>query len=339
MGKTNILQHKSWHVYNRDNVEKVRRDEENARLEQEEKDSRIAFAEQEARTEALRKKAGIRGPERSNEGAVVSHFNLFFDEQRAQEKANQAAKDKHTAIEQQAWEKKVGILKQLGEGSKELGTLPWYEDIYKNDAMLQKKKRAPNAMHDPLTRISEYLEAKHPSNDVNKRIASKTSMTTTRPTTSNPALVDVSRDADRIRVHKSAKHAKDRDSIASDRVATEDRYSSTSKRKRSGKDKKEIKRSSKKDKRHKSDNHSSNGSNDERRSSVRRTEKYVDDEERLATKALRLAKLREESALRVADDRKRIRELVQTSNPIEEQRRYNSQFNPQFARQTHGRRQ
>ena len=41
-----ILKHKSWHVWNRDNREKVERDEANARAEEDEKRHRADMAEQ-----------------------------------------------------------------------------------------------------------------------------------------------------------------------------------------------------------------------------------------------------------------------------------------------------
>ncbi len=53
----NILHHKSWHVRTKRNIERVRRDEEIARQDELSKEKRILLAEQERRTQLLRDKA------------------------------------------------------------------------------------------------------------------------------------------------------------------------------------------------------------------------------------------------------------------------------------------
>jgi N-terminal domain of CBF1 interacting co-repressor CIR len=44
MGKLNIAHHKSYHPYRRDNIEKVRRDEEEARLKEAKEEGRMMLA-------------------------------------------------------------------------------------------------------------------------------------------------------------------------------------------------------------------------------------------------------------------------------------------------------
>ena len=44
MGKLNIAHHKSYHPYRRDNIERVRKDEEEARRKEENEDGRMMLA-------------------------------------------------------------------------------------------------------------------------------------------------------------------------------------------------------------------------------------------------------------------------------------------------------
>ena len=44
MGKLNIAHHKSYHPYRRNNIERVRRDEEEARLKEEKEEGRMLLA-------------------------------------------------------------------------------------------------------------------------------------------------------------------------------------------------------------------------------------------------------------------------------------------------------
>lgn len=44
MGKLNIAHHKSYHPYRRDNIDRVRRDEEEAKLKEEKEEGRMLLA-------------------------------------------------------------------------------------------------------------------------------------------------------------------------------------------------------------------------------------------------------------------------------------------------------
>ncbi|KAG8687003.1 hypothetical protein FRC09_013796, partial [Ceratobasidium sp. 395] len=57
MGKLNIAHHKSYHPYRADNIERVRRDEEEARLKEAQEDGRVMLADSEARIALLRERA------------------------------------------------------------------------------------------------------------------------------------------------------------------------------------------------------------------------------------------------------------------------------------------
>ncbi|KAI0329348.1 hypothetical protein GY45DRAFT_876959 [Cubamyces sp. BRFM 1775] len=61
MGKLNIAHHKSYHPYRRDNIERVRRDEEEARLREAVEEGRMMLADSEARMDLLRQRAGLGG--------------------------------------------------------------------------------------------------------------------------------------------------------------------------------------------------------------------------------------------------------------------------------------
>ncbi|KAL4063930.1 hypothetical protein V8B97DRAFT_1920313 [Scleroderma yunnanense] len=60
MGKPNIAHHTSYHPYRRDNIERVRRDEEEAAKQEADKESRMALADAEARLTLLREHIGLR---------------------------------------------------------------------------------------------------------------------------------------------------------------------------------------------------------------------------------------------------------------------------------------
>ncbi|TFK81345.1 hypothetical protein K466DRAFT_502299 [Polyporus arcularius HHB13444] len=62
MGKLNIAHHKSYHPYRRDNIERVRKDEEEARQKEAVEEGRMMLADSEARMDLLRQRAGLAGP-------------------------------------------------------------------------------------------------------------------------------------------------------------------------------------------------------------------------------------------------------------------------------------
>ncbi|TKA53551.1 hypothetical protein B0A53_03842 [Rhodotorula sp. CCFEE 5036] len=63
-----LLPHKSWHVYNQENVARVKRDEAQAALEQEQHDDRAFRADAEARLDRLRNKHSSRKRRRTDDG-------------------------------------------------------------------------------------------------------------------------------------------------------------------------------------------------------------------------------------------------------------------------------
>ncbi|KAM6223569.1 leukocyte receptor cluster member 1 [Rhynchocyon petersi] len=166
----NILPKKSWHVRNKDNVARVRRDEAQAREEEKERERRALLAQQEARTEFLRKKARHlnshpeleaveagsprSGPvdlfrELLEEGKSVTRGNKDYEEEKRQEKERQ--------------EKALGILTYLGQSAAEAQTQPpWYQ--------LPPSREAPKSSPGPDEKIKSRLD---PLREIHKHLGKK----------------------------------------------------------------------------------------------------------------------------------------------------------------------
>ncbi|XP_072250260.1 leukocyte receptor cluster member 1 [Leuresthes tenuis] len=143
----NILPKKSWHVRNKDNIERVRKDEAQAAEEEREAKRRVERAEQEARTEYLRRKAraalqsagvgrdGDDDVDDKRSGGTLEHLNLFPLEESSEKKGNEEyLREKKEEKEKQ--ERAIGLLVSLGPqpGSE---VTPWY---LKSGAEKEEKK-------------------------------------------------------------------------------------------------------------------------------------------------------------------------------------------------------
>lgn len=108
----NILHHKSWHVRTKQNIARVRRDEERARKEEEEKLRRINVAEHEARINELRVK---KSKNSTNHEAITTQpstsFNLF--ENYKDKVSKDFEKEDEKKKDQEKWEVKAGIFSYL----------------------------------------------------------------------------------------------------------------------------------------------------------------------------------------------------------------------------------
>lgn len=142
----NILPKKSWHVRNKDNVARVRRDEAQAAEEEREAKRRVERAEQEARTEYLRRKSraalqseGVkRDDDEEQSGTSLDHLNLFPLEEASEKKGNEEyLREKKEEKEKQ--ERAIGLLVSLGPqpGSE---VTPWYMKTSKEKEEERKEK-------------------------------------------------------------------------------------------------------------------------------------------------------------------------------------------------------
>ncbi|KAI5885076.1 uncharacterized protein SCHCODRAFT_02645027 [Schizophyllum commune H4-8] len=188
MGRLVIAHHKSYHPYRRDNIERVRRDEEEAELKEAQAEGKMALADAEARIALLRDRAGIsdkkKKSRRDDDDKLASsvpnsvnaelgaplprtngHINFFED----LEQSSMVA-----AIKSSSASKKAGPSTSTAEDDKGIALAPserdlnpWYssrEMPPPTDKEEQRRRRDSNrkSAHDPLTSITKQLSS-HPS--------------------------------------------------------------------------------------------------------------------------------------------------------------------------------
>ncbi|XP_044134136.1 leukocyte receptor cluster member 1 [Bufo gargarizans] len=168
----NILPKKSWHVRNKDNVARVRRDEAQAAEEERQRGKRAELAEQEARTDFLRKKARSSLPETSTARSTVvevyeesGHINLFQDVQEGKGTTHGNKEyEEEKRREKERQEKALGILTYLGQSAAEAQTCrPWYQEVpvhHKKEEDDTAKDEKLKRMLDPMTEMEKYLHKK-----------------------------------------------------------------------------------------------------------------------------------------------------------------------------------
>uniref|UniRef100_A0A8C5P8A7 Leukocyte receptor cluster member 1 n=1 Tax=Leptobrachium leishanense TaxID=445787 RepID=A0A8C5P8A7_9ANUR len=166
----NILPKKSWHVRNKDNVARVRRDEAQAAEEERVRRKRAELAEQEARTGLLRKRTRLEAGEEEVQELLrldgdTDHINLFRDvgEGKGTDKGNKEYEEEKRK-EKERQEKALGILTYLGQSAAESQTCrPWYHDVparsKKESDGAAKDKKLKTSL-DPIHQMERYLQKK-----------------------------------------------------------------------------------------------------------------------------------------------------------------------------------
>ncbi|KAH9918570.1 uncharacterized protein BXZ73DRAFT_52910 [Epithele typhae] len=195
MGKLNIAHHKSYHPYRRDNIERVRRDEEEAQLKEAAEDGRIMLADSEARMELLRQRAGVKRV-RAHDGSDLEdalqkqrdeqerglekdgvpeagpssltnakgHINLFEDIERSEMTLSIPVRSTKRRSNDPDGKEETEKGFPLAPLAKDLN--PWYSDRGHErnrelDGDKQRRDLARKSTHDPLTSINTQLASRH----------------------------------------------------------------------------------------------------------------------------------------------------------------------------------
>lgn len=171
----NILPKKRWHVRTKQNIERVRRDEAKAAEEEKELQRRIKLAEQEARTDLLRKRA--RHDAKNEEGTKElessqkhQHVNFFEEIEEAGRYVGGSNKEYELEkkVEKEKFEKNIGLLTYLGQSSVEAtGNAPWYTQPR------NAKKRDADSDSDDETASKKYKDSIDPLNEMKRYLAHK----------------------------------------------------------------------------------------------------------------------------------------------------------------------
>ena len=157
MGKTNILQHKSWHVYSEKNRERVRRDEEKAKQEEEKKAQRALAAEQEARLDHLRANCSSSTADGYSDRKLKQHALKGNPEREAEERiAKERLESRFTMY--------------LGGNRDGKMKAPWYATSDYGRASTKSQSERRKKLEDPLESIKKSLsESEKDSNSINSK--------------------------------------------------------------------------------------------------------------------------------------------------------------------------
>lgn len=317
----NILPHKSWHVRTKKNIARVRRDEEKAAKEEEERLRRVNLAEHEARIQVLKAKRGLPDDEAkrtrkdSTEGKDQQEkFSLFDNYQDTG--GRDTEKEAEKKAEQEKWEVKTGIFSYIDGRYKHENEDQWYLKVPRDrekqeevkDKVLDLKEDRAKQRLDPLLEIKRNLaqmekNSNESSASTSTTLPNQTTMRIDVKPEIKTELVDYHQGSRKNRSHHS-----------------EEKKHKKKKKEKSSKHAKSH-RKSKKRRHHSSDSDS-------------------EDDDKRAEKEALAQRLRLERLERERKERLRTQLLLQgPSQPkadaatLANQQRYNSQFNPHIARQ------
>ncbi|KAI8599419.1 hypothetical protein EDD21DRAFT_433197 [Dissophora ornata] len=181
----NILPHKSWHVYNQKNRDKVRRDEAKAEEEEKQTNDRAIAADREHRLTVLRQRAQKRlsnnlGDEQSEQDrdqgqstvgppvpedtkavtVAAQHVNFWSDLEQHDTKSRQGNPENEAEVKakKEKWDRTVAM--HLDTGVK--GQSPWYTSKHAGSMTTSRRKEDANGFsktrEDPLNLVKKMLD-------------------------------------------------------------------------------------------------------------------------------------------------------------------------------------
>lgn len=329
----NILPHKSWHVRTKANIARVRKDEAKAAEEEKERQRRIELAESEARTSHLREKAKQKfgniklSPEHQSsvkeekESVAHEHVNLFRDVEEGTDgfKKTNEDREKEEKETQEKYEKSIGYLTYLGQDTK---VTSWYQTKRLRDDLQEatvvedddESQNKAKQRHDPLNVIQKYLGPQKPSKAKTNQVASETSQS-------------ISKKRKHSNISKMGSKKRKRSKRGTESSDCSDSSSSKYRRKkRKHKHKKQKKKKSRKE--ILTDSSPDSSEEDKKnRLEMLRQERLKREREENARAEKVLAKLRGEMLPEESG------EVNTSEEPRRQKQKYNSQYNPDLAKQ------
>ncbi|XP_034249406.1 leukocyte receptor cluster member 1 [Thrips palmi] len=344
----NILPKKRWHVRTKDNIARVRRDEAQAAEEEKERERKIKLAEKEARRDLMRIQARAKygtkeinkeedEPEEKNTGAPsrLEHINFFAEEEAGLVSSTAVNKDheEEKKQEKEKYEKQIGYLTYLGQDTNEAtGNVSWYnkcpdrEEVPNEETGLKHKM-----MSDPLNSFRKFCASSFSKKSTPAIVSAKSS------TSGQDSKRHAEKSLSPERQRKSHLSKQKREKSYSPEESREKR-----KKNKDTKHKKEKKRKSSHSIKSKYD------SDSDECSTGRHADAESSEDEDKAEKRRKLEKLRAERLRREKEEKKKADKLMAKVHgvayidddekpqpkPVMKQR-YNSQFNPNLAKQNY----